>query len=105
MARWDIHPAGVRGVLTKVETHAESLGTSVKAFATSLESAGSACGQSIVTAALGDFAKHRTGDLTAAGTRIKTAMTGTVNAVGDYLKGDLAMAANAQHAAGQKAGK
>jgi hypothetical protein len=99
MGAWDINPKGVKGVLTKVETHASDLGDALSSFATDLENCGSAIGQSIVAKALSDFATAKAPDLKSVSTRIKNAMSGTVDAVTDYINGNLEMAANAQHAA------
>jgi hypothetical protein len=99
MGNWDIDPKGVKGVLTKVETHAGDLGDALSSFATDLENCGSAIGQSIVAKALSDFASAKAPDLKSVSSRIKNAMNGTVNAVTDYIHGNLEMAANAQHAA------
>lgn len=101
MGKWDIDPKGVKGVLTKVETHAGDLGTSLNSLATDLENCANAVGKSIVAKALSDFATARSPELKSVSTRIKNAMTGTVDAVGDYIHGNLEMAANAQRAAAQ----
>jgi hypothetical protein len=101
MGKWDIDPKGVKGVLTKVETHAGDLGTALGSFATDLENCASAVGTSIVAKALSDFATARAPELKSMSTHINNAMTGTVDAVGDYIRGNLEMAANAQHAAAQ----
>jgi hypothetical protein len=99
MGKWDIDPKGVKGVLTKVETHVSDLGTALGSFATDLENCGNSIGQSIVAKALSDFATAKAPDLKSVSTRIKNAMTGTVDAVTDYVHGNLEMAANAQRAA------
>lgn len=99
MARWDIDPNGVKGVLTKVGTHAEDLSTAANSVSTDVMNCGSAIGASIVTQALSDFATARSKELQDAGTRVSAAVTGTVNAVTAYEKGNLEMAKNAQAAA------
>lgn len=104
MSGWDIEPGGVKRVLTKVETHASDLGTASGDVATHIESCAQAVGSSIVTKALSDFATARTPELTALAKRMNSAMTGTVNATLDYMKGSLDMAANAQRAATGKHG-
>lgn len=99
MTSWDIDPAGVRGVLGTVDTHAKSLSAGVTSLSTHLESAGGACGKSIVALALSNFVDARTPELTTMGDRINSAFTGTVNAVTAYLNGDEEMAATAQASA------
>ena len=101
MSRWDIDPSGVRAVLTRVETHARDLGTAAETLSSDFQACGDAIGASIVTKALADFATARATDLQAAGTQISAAMTGTVDAVTDYIKGNFEMAQNAQTAAAQ----
>lgn len=101
MPRWDIDPPGVKGVLTRVETHASDLASAAGWVASDFEMCGSAIGASIVTKALSDFATARAPELHAAASRISAAMTGTVTAVTDYIHGNLEMAKNAQTAAAQ----
>jgi hypothetical protein len=101
MSRWDIEPPGVAAVLTKVETHATDLGTAATSLSTDMQICGGAIGQSIVAKALSDFATARGPELQDAGTRITTAVKGTVDAVTDYINGNLTMAANAQTVASQ----
>ncbi len=99
MARWDIEPLGVQGVLTRVEAKAGDLGTAGTDFANALEAAGQAVGKSIVAVALSNFAQNRAPELTGVATRVKSAMTGTVTAVTAYVQGNLEMAKNAQASA------
>lgn len=99
MARWDIDPHGVQGVLSKVATHADDLSTAATSVSTDLSNCANAIGASIVTQALSDFATARAKELQDAGTRVGAAMTGTVNAVTAYQKGNYDMAKNAQAAA------
>lgn len=101
MARWKIEPLGVKRVVTSAETHATALGKSVTDFGVDLQNCASAIGDSIVSKALSDFAGARTAELKGVGTRVSTAMTGTVTAVNAYVKGNLEMAANAQATAAQ----
>jgi hypothetical protein len=101
MASWDIQLGGVQGVLTKVEGHANDLGTAANSVATDLENCANAIGESIVAKALSDFANARAPELTAVANRITTAMTNTVAACTDYANGNLTMAANAQAVAAQ----
>lgn len=101
MARWKIEPLGVKGVVVKAEGHATSLSTAVSSFGTDLENCAQAIGASIVTKALSDFGQARSAELKGVGTRITTAMNGTVQAVNAYITGNLEMAKNAQHQAAQ----
>lgn len=99
MSRWDIDPNGVKGVLMKVQSHANDLSEAAGFVSSDFEGAGTAIGASIVTKALSDFATARAKELQDAGTRVGSAMTGTVAAVMAYQKGNLEMAKNAQAAA------
>lgn len=87
--------------MIKAEGNAKSFVKGVQTFGTDLESCASAAGSPIIAKALGDFAKARSTDLQAAGKRVNTAMTGTVEAVNYYIKGNNDMALNAQAAAAQ----
>src|SRR5437773_8154447 len=99
MARWDIDPAGVRGVIMKTGTHAEDLSSAVSSWATDMENCASSVGQSIVVKALSDFAEAQKPDLQFVGERIKSAVSGTIDAVTFYIKGNIEMAQNAQNRA------
>ena len=99
MSRWDIDPNGVKGVLMKVQSHASDLSTAAGSVSSDFEGCGFAIGASIVTQALSDFATARASELQDAGTRVGSAMTGTVAAVMAYQNGNLEMAKNAQAAA------
>ena len=101
MSKWDIDPKGVRGVLTRVETHAGDLGTAAETVSSDFQACGDAIGASIVTKALSDFATARAPELQTVGSRISAAMKGTVEAVTDYINGNLEMAQHAQAAAAQ----
>lgn len=99
MARWDIQPSGVRAVLLRTETHAKDLGNAGQAIGKDLQACGTALGQSLVAVALSDFATKRAPELSAAATRIRSAMGGTVSAVNAYMQGEREMALRAQAAA------
>jgi Family of unknown function (DUF6507) len=101
MARWNIDPAGVKSVIMKTGTHAEDLSAAVSSWATDMQNCASSLGESIVVKALSDFAEAQKPTLQFVGNRIKNAVSGTVDAVTFYIKGNIEMAQNAQTRASQ----
>lgn len=99
MTAWDIHPAGVQGVVSRTASAAHGLETGGQQLQNALQSA-SAAGQSApVNDALGHVAAMLTQSLQGAASRTSRAITGTVNATRAYIDGDMQMAADAQAAA------
>ena len=96
MARWDIDPDGVRGVVTRTAGVAEGLVEQADTYLERLRSAAEASGSAIVAKALADFAAFNqpfVEDLIARSTRV---MTGAVTATSAYVRGDTEMADQAQ---------
>ncbi|WP_163568525.1 DUF6507 family protein [Fodinicola feengrottensis] len=98
MGAWDLHVPAIQGVLTKTQGVAKGFEAEMTSLQTSMQNGTQATQSQIIATAMSTFADKikplefvvkRTGD----------AMTGAVNAVNAYVKGDLEMAANAQKAA------
>jgi hypothetical protein len=96
MPRWDIDPAGVRGVVTRTTGEARAFEGQATTYADKMQSAVTASGSQIVGQALVDFATYRQtafSDLTSTTSRV---LTGAVEATLAYMHGDLQMAETAQ---------
>jgi len=113
MTSWDIDPAGVDDVLKKVSAAAKPLDGAFKTFSSGIQSGISATGASgctvanpqgqtgspIVEAALAKWATSASKQGEAITGRFASAGYGCVEAVTQYLKGDEAMARDAQRQA------
>jgi Family of unknown function (DUF6507) len=97
---WDIQPAGVNAVLARTEATAGEFEPQLTSLDTGLQGSATESSSPIVAEALSGFATSAQGDIQFVMTRTGAAMTGAANATTAYLDGDLAMAANAQAAAG-----
>lgn len=111
---WDISPSGVQGALKKAAVSAEDLSTAGTNLSDTLPRTATAAGTVAsgytgpalatgpVAAALGEFMQHWQKDLRYVVERTGKSLTGAVEATTEYAKGDLTMAAQAQHAAIQE---
>lgn len=104
LPRWDIEPAGVRAVLSRVEGHGEDLAGAAKAFGIDAESAANATGSSVIATSLGEFVKAQSDTLGRIGDLIRSAENGAVGATNAYLHADQQMAEDAQRASAVAAG-
>lgn len=99
MGRWDIQPAGVRGVLGRVQGVADEFDGHVRTMNSAMEGAASQASSGIIAQALSGFAESQRSSIEFVFTRTGAAMTGAANATRAYVQGDLEMAANAQASA------
>ncbi|MGW2649230.1 DUF6507 family protein [Streptomyces sp. NPDC001393] len=107
MTGWDISPSGVESILSLVGLAADDLSKDIKGYGTSVqdaaESAGTISGPYCggppvgpVGAAVANFVSDTESSIKFMAARIKKTMDGTLKATGEYIDGDLAMAAQAQ---------
>ncbi|MET9365441.1 DUF6507 family protein [Streptomyces sp. NPDC006632] len=107
MTSWDIKPSGVSGVLKKTGTAAEAMSKAGTSMQESLKSAASSagtisgpyCGEAPmgpVGGALGEFMQHKAQELGYIAVRTQHSLQGAYDATTEYMKGDVAMAANKQ---------
>lgn len=108
---WDVSPSGVQGALQKAAVSAEELSTAGTHLSDTLPRTATAAGTVAsgytgpalatgpVAAALGEFMQHWQKDLRYVAERTGKSLTGAAEATSEYVKGDLTMAAQAQHAA------
>jgi len=109
MARWDIDPEGVRGVVTRTATVAGGFETHSRNYGTHLEGAASAAGglsgmggeggPGLVGLALAQFAEASQPDWQFLADRTRKSLEGTVKATNAYVRGDETMAQEAQRQA------
>jgi len=111
---WDIHPAGVYGVLSKTGTAAKDMSDAGSAAQGNLEEAASAAGTltdqygpytstaGLVGSALSQFAEHWGRDLLYIAKRTSKSLHGADEATRYYMAGALEQAANAQQAAAKE---
>ncbi|MEV6499372.1 DUF6507 family protein [Streptomyces prunicolor] len=114
MTRWDIHPAGVYGVLSRTGTAAKDMSDAGSAMQGNLEEAASAAGTltsqygpytstvGLVGSALGQFAEHWGRDLLYIAKRTSKSLDGADEATRFYLAGSLEQAENAQREAAKE---
>jgi hypothetical protein len=96
MSRWDIDPAGVRGVVSRTIDRARGFEEQVRSYETALGGAVQASGSQIVGQALVDFATHNATGFKFLVEHTARVVNGAIDATAAYLDGDLAMAGNAQ---------
>ncbi|MFG3282907.1 DUF6507 family protein [Streptomyces sp. NPDC048111] len=107
MTGWDIGPSGVSGVLKKTGLAAEDMSKAGTAMQEGLKSAASSAGTisgpycgdvpvGPVGGALGEFMQHKAQQLGYIAVRTQRSLQGAFDATTEYVKGDLAMAANKQ---------
>jgi Family of unknown function (DUF6507) len=96
VARWDIKPEGVKGVVTRTAHVAESFETEYKTFTDNLETAGQNCQSEVVGQALKDFYEHHKETMPSIVKRTSNSLHGAVNATAAYLRGDHEMALQAE---------
>lgn len=110
MTGWDISPSGVESILSLVGLAADDLSKDVKGYGESVRDAaqsagtisGPYCGTAPVGpvgAAVANFVSDTESQIRFMAARIQKTMDGTVKATGEYIEGDLAMAARAQREA------
>ncbi|MEV6720537.1 DUF6507 family protein [Streptomyces xanthochromogenes] len=111
---WDVSPSGVQGALRKTAVSAGELSTAGTNLSDTLPRTATAAGTVAsgytgpalptgpVGAALGEFMQHWQNDLQYVVERTAKSLTGAAEATGEYAKGDLKMAADAQRAAVQE---
>jgi hypothetical protein len=111
---WDLKPQGIQGVLKTTGETASHLEGYAKAYGEHLTSAASSAGTvsaeggggggekaqgGLVALALSQYAEHATKDLQYIALRAGKSLQGAVDATTAYLRGDEAMAAEAQRKA------
>ncbi|MEV4435423.1 DUF6507 family protein [Streptomyces sp. NPDC049555] len=108
MSSWDIKPAAVQGVIQRTVAVVEKLEPASKSLNSLADSAGVHAGtllgpcdarEGIVGMALKAYRNSAMQELKAIADRAQTSMQGAVDATIEYVRGDLEMAANLQHAA------
>ena len=100
MSRWDIQPAGVRGVLGQARAAAEEFENQMTTMNAALQGAAEQSSSNIVAEAIsGYLTRSATPQIQAVFTRTEACLNGAAQAVNAYLHGDLQMAANAQASA------
>ena len=114
MTGWDVSPSGVQGALKKAAVSAGDLSTAGTNLSDTLPRTATAAGTVAsgytgpalatgpVAAALGEFMQHWQKDLRYVVERTGKSLTGAVEATSEYVKGDLTMAAQAQHVAAEE---
>lgn len=96
MAKWDIEPAGVRGVVSRTQAAGQGFEKAGRLYASGARNAAGSAGSPIVTLALQSFAKHHRTTLTGLVDKTVASLTAAVGATNAYLDGDLEMAERAQ---------
>ena len=96
MAKWDIDPPGVSGVVSRTGERAEAFVTAATSMADALAEASGACGSLIVGGALNGFADYIDPATIAVKGRTDRILTAATEATQAYVDGDLEMAATAQ---------
>ena len=112
MSKWDIDPAGVRVVTSRVGDVMTALKGIVQAYGADMEGAATAAGTlvsgdtggkglvgGLVGAALVEFVEGSAGDLQFIGARTGKSVNGAIEATLAYEAGDVEMAAHVQHEA------
>lgn len=99
MDRWDIQPAGVRGVVTRTQGVAAEFEGQLRTLHSALEGAAGQSSSEIIASAVAEFAKARKADIDFVFARTGAAINAAAQATTEYLNGDLEMAANAQASA------
>ena len=100
MGRWDISPAGVAGVLTRIEGVASEFEGQMTSLNTALEGAvGQSSSEIVASAVSGFLERSATPAIGFVFARTGACMSGAANATNAYVAGDLEMAANAQASA------
>ncbi|MEU2789512.1 DUF6507 family protein [Streptomyces sp. NPDC007100] len=110
MTKWDIDPGRVASILSLVGLAGDDLSKDVKGYGDHVHDAsmwvgtisGQYCGDAPVGpvgVAVADFVSDTERKIQFMAARLKKTLDGTVEATGEYVKGDLAMAADAQQEA------
>lgn len=100
MAKWDIEPAGVQGVVRRTQAAARGFERVGKHYSSGAKSAAGGSGSPIVSLAVVHFTSHHENTLSHLVKQTMSSLNGAVKATNAYLHGDLEMAANAQRNAG-----
>lgn len=100
MSRWDVHPAGVQGVLGRVQSSAQEFESQMTTMNSAMAGAAGQSSSDIVAQAISGYANQSAvPQIQAVFTRTAACLNGAAQAVNAYLDGDLQMAANAQASA------
>jgi Family of unknown function (DUF6507) len=100
VSRWDIQPAGVRGVLGQTQAAAREFEHQMTTMNAVLQGAASQSSSDIVAQAISGYIRQSaTPQIQAVFTRTAACLNGAAQALNAYLEGDLQMAANAQASA------
>ncbi|MBZ4319710.1 DUF6507 family protein [Streptomyces huiliensis] len=117
MSGWDIDVPGVEGALRNTREATSALKDELADYVADIQHAGTSAGTiaaagtpekggnggaggssaGIIAAALGYFAQHTQEELLFVAARAGQSMNGAYQATSEYIKGDLTMAARAQH--------
>jgi hypothetical protein len=108
MSSWDIDPAGVKSVVTKVGGHVtdghgggDTLEHHFKDFGDHMQNAAEGAASGPIGTALKEFVDHYSPALKSMASKTGSCVQGAVEATKDYIQGDLEMAAQAQKKAVQ----
>jgi hypothetical protein len=100
---WNIDPAGVKSVVTKVAGHVtdghgggDTLESHAKDLADHIGEAGTSAASNPIGTALKEFVEHYAPTLKGMATKTGNCIQGAVDATKHYIQGDLEMAADAQ---------
>ena len=99
MSAWDIHPQGVRGVLTRTQGVASEFEGQMTSLNAAVQGAGAQCSSGIVGEAIAGFFESARSNIEFVFTRTGACLNAAAQATTAYLDGDLEMAGNAQAAA------
>ncbi len=97
MTKWNLDPAGIKGVVERTGGEAKRFEGAAKTYGEALQGAAESSGSNLVASALAGFAEHHKPTLQAMAERAGRVLNGAVTATNAYLDGDLQMATNAQH--------
>jgi Family of unknown function (DUF6507) len=94
--RWDIDPAGVRGVVTRTAERAGGFQGQYEAYLTNVNSAAQTSQSGVVSGAVGAFFTAHEQTMPNIAKQAGASLDGAVNATVHYLNGDNDMALTAQ---------
>ncbi|MGH4016952.1 MAG: DUF6507 family protein [Pseudonocardiaceae bacterium] len=96
MSRWDISPAGVRGVLTQTQAVAGEFEGHMASMNSAMEGGAAEASSEPIATALTGWVDAKRPSIEFIFTRAAASVNGAAQATNAYLQGDLEMAANAQ---------
>jgi hypothetical protein len=99
VSSWDIHPAGVRGVLARTESVARDFDDQTRSWNTALRGAAEQSSSDIVAQALEGLVRSQSQQIQFVFARTGACLNAAARATNCYVQGDLEMAAHAQAAA------